>query len=117
MSKRKRSRAPKPTHARVKRSDVEKQEVGELNAKLEAGAPPAGSNSLRAVADDEQWAGCIKFEQLPLSQYTQKALAENSFTHMTAIQRAALPHALCGRDVLGAAKTGSGKTLSFLVPV
>src|SRR2546423_1518444 len=36
---------------------------------------------------------------------------------MTDIQRAALPHALCGRDVLGAAKTGSGKTLAFLIPV
>ena len=36
---------------------------------------------------------------------------------MTDIQRAALPHALCGRDVLAAAKTGSGKTLAFLIPV
>ncbi|CAE7608085.1 ddx10, partial [Symbiodinium microadriaticum] len=35
----------------------------------------------------------------------------------TDIQAAALPHALCGRDVLGAAKTGSGKTLSFVIPV
>ncbi|CAN6175581.1 unnamed protein product [Urochloa humidicola] len=36
---------------------------------------------------------------------------------MSEIQRAALPHALCGRDVLGAAKTGSGKTLAFVIPV
>lgn len=36
---------------------------------------------------------------------------------MTAVQRAALPHALAGQDVLGAAKTGSGKTLAFLIPV
>lgn len=36
---------------------------------------------------------------------------------MTQIQRATLPHALCGRDVLAAAKTGSGKTLAFLIPV
>jgi superfamily II DNA/RNA helicase len=36
---------------------------------------------------------------------------------MTDIQRASLPHALCGRDVLGAAKTGSGKTLAFIIPV
>jgi superfamily II DNA/RNA helicase len=36
---------------------------------------------------------------------------------LTEIQRKALPLALAKRDVLGAAKTGSGKTLSFLIPV
>lgn len=35
----------------------------------------------------------------------------------TEIQAAAIPHALAGRDILGAAKTGSGKTLSFIVPI
>eukprot|EP00605_Chrysophyceae_sp_TOSAG23-4_P000715 GSChrysophyteH1.ASY1.ANO1.799.1 assembled CDS len=35
----------------------------------------------------------------------------------TEIQAAAIPHALAGRDVLGAAKTGSGKTLSFIIPI
>lgn len=36
---------------------------------------------------------------------------------MTEIQRCAIPHALAGRDILGASKTGSGKTLSYLVPL
>lgn len=35
---------------------------------------------------------------------------------MTTIQNTCIPHALVGRDILGAAKTGSGKTLSFLIP-
>ena len=47
----------------------------------------------------------------------QEELKSHGFEHLTAIQRAALPHALAGRDVLGAAKTGSGKTLAFLIPV
>ena len=38
------------------------------------------------------------------------------FTTMTEIQSATIPHLLEGRDLVGAAKTGSGKTLSFLVP-
>ncbi len=47
----------------------------------------------------------------------QAGLAAAKFSSLTAVQRAALPHALAGRDVLGAAKTGSGKTLAFLIPV
>jgi superfamily II DNA/RNA helicase len=39
------------------------------------------------------------------------------FVNMTEIQTQSLPVSLKGKDVLGAARTGSGKTLSFLVPV
>ncbi|ORX68235.1 ATP-dependent rna helicase [Linderina pennispora] len=38
------------------------------------------------------------------------------FTNMTEVQARTIPPLLAGRDVLGAAKTGSGKTLSFLIP-
>jgi ATP-dependent RNA helicase DDX10/DBP4 len=48
---------------------------------------------------------------------TTKGLEEAGYKKMTTIQRASLPHALCGRDVLAAAKTGSGKTLAFLIPI
>ncbi|KAF2285789.1 hypothetical protein GH714_007795 [Hevea brasiliensis] len=44
-------------------------------------------------------------------------LKKSDYVSMTEIQRASLPHALCGRDILGAAKTGSGKTLAFVIPV
>eukprot|EP00850_Spirogloea_muscicola_P010863 SM000065S20212 [mRNA] locus=s65:309324:313610:- [translate_table: standard] len=63
------------------------------------------------------YAGARLFAGLPLSQRSLSGLKEAKYVTMTAIQRAALPHALCGRDVLGAAKTGSGKTLAFLIPV
>lgn len=61
-------------------------------------------------------AAATDFEELPLSTATTTALKNAGFMHMTAVQRACIPHGLCGRDVLGAAKTGSGKTLAFLVP-
>eukprot|EP00955_Chlamydomonas_euryale_P053651 355556-Chlamydomonas_euryale.AAC.8 len=51
------------------------------------------------------------------SAVPQDGLKSCKYVRMTAIQRAALPHAIAGRDVLGAAKTGSGKTLAFLVPL
>lgn len=44
-------------------------------------------------------------------------LRDAGYVEMTDVQRATLPHALCGRDILGAAKTGSGKTLAFVIPV
>ena len=48
---------------------------------------------------------------------TSKGLDASHFKTLTDIQSKAVPLALKGRDILGAAKTGSGKTLSFLVPV
>ncbi|KAG1046075.1 hypothetical protein G6F43_011172 [Rhizopus delemar] len=57
------------------------------------------------------------FEELPISEKTKKGLKHANFKMMTEIQRKGIPLALAKKDVLGAAKTGSGKTLSFLIPV
>ncbi|KAK9091128.1 hypothetical protein Sjap_024305 [Stephania japonica] len=56
------------------------------------------------------------FEQLELSEPTMNAIKAMGFQNMTQIQARAIPPLLEGKDVLGAARTGSGKTLSFLVP-
>lgn len=57
------------------------------------------------------------FAELPLSKPTQSGLKESQFTKLTTIQASGIPASLKGVDILGAAKTGSGKTLTFLVPV
>lgn len=59
----------------------------------------------------------MRFDSLPLSQRTLQGLSLAKLEIATEIQAAAIPHALAGRDILGAAKTGSGKTLSFIVPI
>jgi ATP-dependent RNA helicase DDX10/DBP4 len=105
-----------------KRSFKEQEEVKELEQTISTGAPPRGSNPLAieskgAAAGSVSYAGARTFEELPLSAYTIEGLAKSNYVTLTAIQRAAIPHALCGRDILGASKTGSGKTLSFLIPV
>lgn len=57
-----------------------------------------------------------KFTELNLSERTMKAINDMPYDTMTEIQQRSIPPALAGRDILGAAKTGSGKTLSFLIP-
>ncbi|HEX4484699.1 MAG TPA: DEAD/DEAH box helicase [Terriglobales bacterium] len=57
------------------------------------------------------------FSQLPLSASLQQKLAAAQFTTLTPIQEQAIPPALEGKDVIGTAQTGTGKTLAFLLPM
>ena len=57
------------------------------------------------------------FSELPLSPAMQKQLAHAKFINPTPVQAAALPPAMEGRDILATAQTGTGKTLSFLIPL
>lgn len=56
------------------------------------------------------------FSELELDESLLDALQEKGFTRPTAIQAAAIPPALEGRDVLGSAPTGTGKTAAYLLP-
>jgi ATP-dependent RNA helicase RhlE len=57
------------------------------------------------------------FTDLPLSAALQQKLAAAQFTTLTPIQERAIPPALEGKDVIGTAQTGTGKTLAFLLPL
>jgi len=57
------------------------------------------------------------FTELPISSALQKKLAAAQFITLTPIQESAIPPALEGRDVIGTAQTGTGKTLAFLIPL
>jgi ATP-dependent RNA helicase RhlE len=57
------------------------------------------------------------FSELPLSAALQQKLAKANFTTLTPIQDGAIPPALEGKDVIGTAQTGTGKTLAFLIPL
>ncbi|KAN0041165.1 hypothetical protein ACTFIV_003701 [Dictyostelium citrinum] len=89
-----------------------------------ANISPSSTTGLTTKNDKEKekeykidYPSATDFKDLPISQLTLKALTESKFLKLTDIQRASLPHTLCGRDILGAAKTGSGKTLSFILPI
>jgi superfamily II DNA/RNA helicase len=58
-----------------------------------------------------------KFSDLNLDPRVLQAVAETGYETPTPIQAQAIPHALEGRDVLGIAQTGTGKTASFTLPM
>lgn len=57
------------------------------------------------------------FTELPLSAALQQKLAAAQFVTLTPIQCGAIAPALEGKDVIGTAQTGTGKTLAFLIPM
>src|SRR5262245_66554167 len=58
-----------------------------------------------------------EFEQLGLSPALLRGLADAGYEMPTKIQSRGIPIALTGRDLLGAAQTGSGKTAAFALPI
>src|SRR5207302_11136124 len=57
------------------------------------------------------------FQDLPLVEPLRRALAEEGYAVPTPIQVQAIPHLLAGRDLLGIAQTGTGKTAAFALPI
>jgi ATP-dependent RNA helicase DeaD len=58
----------------------------------------------------------MQFSKLKLTEETQKALDLMKFLEMTPIQERAIPLLLAGKDLIGQAETGTGKTAAFAVP-
>jgi ATP-dependent RNA helicase RhlE len=59
----------------------------------------------------------LRFSDLQLDAALLRGIADMGFTEATAIQSAALPAALAGKDILASAMTGSGKTAAFVLPI
>ena len=59
----------------------------------------------------------LTFRQLGLSEEILRKVHEIGFEHPTPIQAAVIPPALAGKDIVGLAETGSGKTAAFVLPL
>src|SRR5687768_17775139 len=59
----------------------------------------------------------MTFEDLALNESLRRAVRAEGYTTPTPIQVQAIPPALAGRDVLGCAQTGTGKTAAFALPI
>jgi ATP-dependent RNA helicase RhlE len=74
---------------------------------------PAPSRKRGVVITPKQ----VTFADLDLPKPVQQALDEAGYTMPTPVQGLAIPPALEGRDVLGIAQTGTGKTAAFALPI
>jgi ATP-dependent RNA helicase RhlE len=59
----------------------------------------------------------ISFDQLDLAPEVLNAVRDAGYTHPTPIQQQAIPLAMAGRDLIGLAQTGTGKTAGFTLPI
>jgi ATP-dependent RNA helicase RhlE len=78
------------------------------------GAPSAGALATTMVAEVVEK---VTFDQLGLAPELLEAVAAAGYVHPTPIQCDAIPIALKGRDVMGLAQTGTGKTAAFTLPI
>ncbi len=74
---------------------------------------PANDSAAAAPADD----AIVSFADFGLAEPIQRAISEMGYREPTPIQAKAIPIVMAGRDVMGAAQTGTGKTAGFALPI
>ena len=82
--------------------------------------PPPGAEILppdAPAAPADPAPARVTFADLGLSEPILRAVTEKGYLHPTPIQEQAIPYVLMGRDVLGTAQTGTGKTAGFTLPM
>src|SRR5829696_1333780 len=88
-----------------------------MNEPHSALAALPGEPASSPLAGTDADAPSLKFSAVGLSPILQRAVADQGYTTMTPIQAKAIPIVLEGRDVMGAAQTGTGKTAAFTLPL
>lgn len=92
-----------------------KRKLNENDVPTSAAAPEAEKQSETATTTPADEGAT--FADLGLDARLVQAVAEQGFLKPTLVQRKAIPLALDGKDVLCKAKTGSGKTAAYVLPV
>lgn len=103
------SRTKKTTSVNRNKNNVRGKRISTLDPELliNKSVIPAEISSYQALS----------FEDLPLNSRLKLNLVNKGFSHPTQIQIDTLEHLLNGRDLVGIARTGTGKTAAFLIPL
>ena len=75
------------------------------------------TNTAEEMKNAESAVNAVRYEDAPIDERIIRAVQEMGFEVMTPIQQQAIPALLEGRDVLGQAQTGTGKTAAFGIPM
>ena len=103
-------KAASPAARRTPRAASAARETAPVEAEIAAASPGGELAAAEAATID------ITFADLGLTAPMLKALADAGYQRPTPIQAQAVPLALKGRDVIGLAMTGTGKTAAFVIP-
>jgi superfamily II DNA/RNA helicase len=71
----------------------------------------------KPIAEDAPYLHSFAYADLPINEILKKNIASKGFDKPMPIQDQSIPHILGGKDILGIANTGTGKTAAFLIPI
>lgn len=108
---------PHPMDLEPADTDDEAESDGEDAAEAKKAAAFFASEDSVSMKKKKGTKSSGSFQSMSLSRPIQKGLAAVGFTEPTPIQAKTIPIAMQGKDVVGGAETGSGKTAAFLIPI
>lgn len=99
--------------------DEEEKEEGSEDEEdsAEEGDEEDGEEEEEEAEEEPEFKSTLSFGQLGLASWLVNALKAMSITSPSEIQTKCIPEILAGKDVIGGAKTGSGKTAAFALPI
>ncbi|KAL8499705.1 hypothetical protein ACS0TY_019613 [Phlomoides rotata] len=95
--------------------DEDEEEEEEVRAESEKGRV-SSQIPKSSPQESDSYLSESRFDQCPISPLSLKGIQNAGYERMTMVQEATLPVILKGKDVLAKAKTGTGKTVAFLLP-
>ncbi len=113
----KKGRAPSKASGKAAGKAAETKAEAEISLLPPPSAKVVLDGDSRTLAEQEAATVDITFADLGLSERMLASLVQSGYTRPTPIQQQAVPLALKGRDLMGLAQTGTGKTAAFTIPI